>query len=89
MSFLLQIYYYNFVRKDVGHPHLVIFVTCIIVVITTDIHADDRRSIPNMVFSSLQAFLQHTLPQGTWLSTVHHLTWQTGGQSDKRMQLLG
>jgi hypothetical protein len=45
------------------------------VVITADIHADDRRSIPNMVFFSLQAFLQHTLPQVTWLSTVHHRTW--------------
>jgi hypothetical protein len=78
ISFLLQTYYYNFVKKDVDHPHLEISVTFIVVVITTDIHADDKQSIPTMVFFSLQAFPQHTLPQATGLSTVHHQTWQTG-----------
>jgi hypothetical protein len=72
ISFLLQTSYYNLVKKDVDHLYLEISVTFIVVVITADIHADDRQSIPTMVFFSLQAFLQHTLPQATGLSTVHH-----------------
>jgi hypothetical protein len=72
-------------RKDVDHPSLGSSITIIVVVIISDIHEDDKLFIPSMVFFSLQAFLQHILPQATQLPTIPHRTWRRGNEPHNKI----